>query len=94
MLLRPSCGLRRFLIADSIASATAGLTAATLADLLKAPLGLSADLLQYAGLGLLALSVLIAYAASELAPAYTAGRAPLVEGGPGGLVEGFLIRGA
>jgi hypothetical protein len=55
--------LRAFLIADSVASATTGLTAATLSDVL--PLGLSIDLVQYAGLALLALSVLIAYAASE-----------------------------
>jgi hypothetical protein len=60
--------LRHFLIADSIACATAGLVAATLSDLLKAPLGLSIDLLQYTGLGLLALSVLIAYVAIERAP--------------------------
>ena len=61
--------LRYFLIADSIASAAAGLVAATLSDLLRAPLGLSIDLLQYTGLGLLALSVLIAYVAVERVPA-------------------------
>ena len=61
--------LRRFLIADSIASATAGLVASTLSDVLKVPLGLPIDLLQYAGLGLLALSVLIAYVAVELTAA-------------------------
>jgi hypothetical protein len=60
--------LRYFRIADSIASATAGLVAATLCDLLKAPLGVSIDLLQYTGLGLLALSILIAYLAIERAP--------------------------
>jgi hypothetical protein len=60
--------LRHFLIADSIVSATAGLVAATLSDLLKVPLGLSIDLLQYAGLGLLTLSVFIAYIAIERAP--------------------------
>ncbi len=60
--------LRRFLIADSIASASIGLIAAILADLLKASLGLSIHLLQYAGLGLLALSVMIAYVAVEQAP--------------------------
>jgi hypothetical protein len=60
--------LRRFLIGDSIASATAGLSAATLSDLLKTPLGVPIDLLQYAGLGLLALSVLIAYVAIEQLP--------------------------
>lgn len=54
---------RAFLIADSIASATTGLAAATLSDVL--PLGLSIDVVQYAGLSLLALSMLIAYAASE-----------------------------
>jgi hypothetical protein len=59
--------LRRFLIADSIASALAGLVASTLSDVLRAPLGLPVDLLQYAGLGLLALSVLIAYVAIEQA---------------------------
>jgi hypothetical protein len=57
--------LRRFLIADSIASALAGLVASTLSDVLRAPLGLPVDLLQYAGLGSLALSVLIAYVAIE-----------------------------
>ncbi len=55
--------LRAFLIADSIASAMTGLAAATLSDVL--PLGLSIDVVQYAGLSLLALSVLIAYVASE-----------------------------
>lgn len=60
--------LRRFLIADSVASATAGLVAATLSDLLTTPLGVSIDLLQYAGLGLLVLSVLIAYIAIEQVP--------------------------
>jgi hypothetical protein len=60
--------LRRFLIADSIATATAGLSAATLSDLLKAPLRLPIDVLQYAGLGLLALSMLIAYVAIEQTP--------------------------
>lgn len=55
--------LRAFLIADSVASAMTGLTAATLSDVL--PLGLSIDVVQYAGLSLLALSVLIAYVASE-----------------------------
>jgi hypothetical protein len=59
--------LRRFLIADSIASALTGLVASTLSDVLRAPLGLPVDLLQYAGLGLLALSVLIAYVAIEQA---------------------------
>jgi hypothetical protein len=62
-----SMTLRRFLIADSIASAVAGLTAATLSDVLRAPLGLPIDLLQYAGLGLLTLSILIAYVAIEQA---------------------------
>jgi hypothetical protein len=62
-----SMTLRRFLIADSIASAVAGLTVATLSDVLRAPLGLPIDLLQYAGLGLLALSILIAYVAIEQA---------------------------
>jgi hypothetical protein len=57
--------LRRFLIVDAFASAVAGLVASTLADLLKAPLGVSINLLQYAGLGLLGLSVLIAYVAIE-----------------------------
>lgn len=65
MTLRPSPALRRFLIADSIACAATGLVAATLSDLLKAPLGLSIDLLHYAGLGLLVLSVLITYLAVE-----------------------------
>ena len=60
--------LRHFLIADSIASATAGLVASTLSDLLKTPLGVPIDVLQYTGLGLLALSVLIAYVAIERAP--------------------------
>ncbi len=57
--------LRGFLIADSIASASTGLTAATLSELLKGPLGLPIDVVQYAGLGLLALSVLIACVAVE-----------------------------
>ena len=60
--------LRRFLIADSIASATAGLVASTLSDLLDTPVGIPTELLQYSGLGLLALSVLIAYLAIERAP--------------------------
>ena len=60
--------LRRFLIADSVASASAGLVAATLSDLLTRPLGVSIDVLQYTGLGLLALSVLIAYVAIEQVP--------------------------
>lgn len=37
--------LRRFLIADSIASALAGLVTSTLSDVLRAPLGLPVDLL-------------------------------------------------
>ena len=57
--------LRGFLIADSVVTAVAGLVVSTLSDVLKAPLGLSIDALQYAGLGLLALSVLIAYVAVE-----------------------------
>jgi hypothetical protein len=61
--------LRSFLIVDSIVTATTGLAASTLSDVLKAPLGLSIDVLQYAGLGLLALSVLIAYVAVERRPA-------------------------
>jgi hypothetical protein len=57
--------LRSFLIVDSIVTATTGLIASTLSDVLKAPLGLSIDVLQYAGLGLLAASVVIAYVAVE-----------------------------
>jgi hypothetical protein len=57
--------LRAFLVADSIVSAITGLVVSTLSDVMKTPLGVSIDLLQYAGLGLLGLSVLIAYVAIE-----------------------------